>query len=653
MAVKGIMTVRLTLLLGAALLLSACGAFRSQEAAEEHKAFGSGKQPPAGNGVNLHANIAAPSIPPDLAARANGLGRSKAADSQLYQYTVEVKAKKAELAETFEKVNRLTQMQDSPAQMATLEQRLAVSLGEGQDILYSFGYYEGTVAGKIEPSGGDKVKVLVAFTNGPRYKMGSSRVVVSSPLDKSNEAKEPPQSLADVGLAQGAPALADDVLAAVERVEEAFRDRGYPRAEVEGTRYIIDRSKKTLEAEIHINPGPFARMGEVIRPDDASVDQAYLNALRPWEIGQPWKQSLLDSYLVSLRQTGLFQKVEGFAAHEDGGAGELQAVKLTLGKAPERTVGGLLSYDTDFGPGISAYWEHRNFSGHGDRLRLDMPLWKDQQELTASYRYPYFLRPDQDIIARGGFLHQDTDAYELTSAAAAAGVERRLSRRWRASLMGAVEGGSLKDPGQKSQGFIMFGLPATVAYDSTNDLLDPTRGLRLMVLGAPYTGTFHEDFNVVRSKVEGHGFVPLGSEKLVLAAKMTVGALWGADNSQDVPSSLRFYSGGGGSVRGYEYQSIGPRNAKNDPLGGVSQVEMSAETRWRFSENMGIVAFADGGMVYENVDDKLFQNMLWGAGLGFRYYTPIGPARVDVAFPLDRREDDSAWQLYISLGQSF
>ena len=647
------MTVRITLLLAALLLFSGCGAFRTQDLGEERPAFGSGKTPPSGNSVNLHATIPAPAIPPDLKSQAQSAGIAGPANSKLYTYALEVKSKKEELAETFEKVSRLSQMKDDPATMTTLEQRLAVSLDEGRDILYSYGYYEGQVEGRIEETGSDKAKVTVTFTHGPRYKIGSSKVILVNSLDRRNEAKAPPKNLADVGLASGGPALANDVLAAVARVEDAFRNLGYPRARVEGTRYHIDRSKRTLETEVHIDPRHFARMGEVIRPEEASVDQAYLDALRPWKVGQAWNQSLLDQYLTSLRQSGLFQKVEGFAAREDESTDALRPVRLRLVKAAERTVGGMVSYDTDFGPGLTAYWEHRNLSGHGDRLRLDMPLWKDLQEFTASYRYPYFLRPDQDIIAQGGLLHQDTDAYELTSAAASAGLERRISRWWRASLMGSVEAGRLKDPGQNSKEFVMFGLPVSATYDNTNSLLDPTRGYRLIMLAAPYTGTFREDFNVVRTRVEGQAFLPLGTDTLVLATRLVWGSLWGADNSQDVPNSLRFYSGGGGSVRGYDYQSIGPRNEKRDPLGGVSQVEVGAETRWRFSESMGLVAFLDGGMVYENVDDKLFQNMLWGAGMGFRYYTPIGPARVDVAFPLDRRPDDDAWQLYISLGQSF
>ncbi|UQZ90314.1 hypothetical protein C4J81_14315 [Deltaproteobacteria bacterium Smac51] len=157
----------------------------------------------------------------------------------------------------------------------------------------------------------------------------------------------------------------------------------------------------------------------------------------------------------------------------------------------------------------------------------------------------------------------------------------------------------------------------------------------------------------MRTRLEGQAFVPVFTEKFVLAARAVWGAVWDAEAAQELPSSLRFYSGGGGSVRGYEYQSVGPRNEKRDPLGGISQFETNLETRFRITETLGFVTFLDGGMVYDDVDVNVFSDLLWGAGAGLRIYTPIGPVRADVAFPLDRRKDDSAWQAYISIGQSF
>ncbi len=631
------------------LLLSGCGFFRSQDGLER-LTLGSGRTAPAGSGLNVHATIPAPDIPPELSAAG---GAPPAPEGRLYSYTLDVESPgDPTLAEDFETVSQLGIMIDEPATMATLEQRLKVSVEEGQSLLQSRGYYDGLVDGRLEPDGDGRLKARFVFTTGSLYKVGATQIILAGPLNMNNEAKAPPSDLTEVELEPGSPARASDILAAVNRAEAAFRNRGYPEVLVENTRYTLDRAQKVVEARVYIKPGPFARMGPVLPLETPTVDQSYLDALRTWKVGEPWNHEKLENFLIALRQSGLFQSVEAFPS-EDNDAHSQRAVNVKLAGAPERTVGGMVSFDTDFGPGLTGYWEHRNLTGHGDRLRVDMPLWADMQELTATYRYPYFRRPDQDIIARAGLLHEDTDAYKLVSGSAAAGIERRLSRRWRLSVMAAVEGGSLEDPDEDKKDFFMVGLPVSAVYDSTNSLLDPTKGLRLMTAAAPYTGTFRDDFNVVRTRLEAQGFIPMGTDRLVLALRGVWGALWGADNSQDVPSALRFYSGGGGSVRGYDYQSVGPRNEDRDPLGGVSQVEMSAETRWRFAENMGLVAFVDGGMVYENVDDPIFQDLLWGAGLGFRYYTPIGPIRADVAFPLDKRPGDDDWQLYISIGQSF
>jgi translocation and assembly module TamA len=333
--------------------------------------------------------------------------------------------------------------------------------------------------------------------------------------------------------------------------------------------------------------------------------------------------------------------------------GETRPVRLALAAAAPRTVGGQVNYDTDFGPGVKFYWEHRNLFGHGDRLRLDLPMWTDLQEFTATYRYPFLFRPDQDFIARGGVVHQDTDAYRLVSGSVSAGLERRLSRHWRGAVLGYFEGGELEDPDKPRERFYVMGLPVTAGYDRTNDLFDPTRGVRLNLLAAPYTGAYHESFQVLRTRLEARAFLPLGTPRAVVALRGLWGSLWGIDHSQDVPSSLRFDSGGGGSVRGYDYQSVGPRNERNDPLGGLAQVETGAEARLRFNESLGAVAFIDGGTVYARATDRIFQDLMWGAGAGLRYFTPVGPVRLDAAVPLDRRPGDSPWQLYISLGQSF
>jgi translocation and assembly module TamA len=472
-----------------------------------------------------------------------------------------------------------------------------------------------------------------------------------APTNVPVKAPDLPQSLEDVGLAAGSPAIADTVLSAVDRVRAAYRNRGYPQAVVISSRFFLDHENRLLDAEVRVLPGPFMRMGGLEIQQDSSVTLEYLQAKQTWEEGEAWNQDKVEAFRDALRQTGLFLTIDLNPSGEEDTSGN-RPVLTALTAAPERTVGGAVKYDTSFGPGVQGYWEHRNLTGRGDSLRVELPIWADMQELTAKYRLPFFMRPDQDFIAQAAVLNQDLDAYELQAGRVALGIDRRLSRRWSVTVQGSAEAGSLKDPDKPRRDYVMFGLPLSANFDSTRSLLDATDGGRAAISLSPYTGKYDGDFNVLRSRIDLQRFIPLvGEDTLVLALRGAVGSLSGAD-ADEVPPSVRFYSGGGGSVRGFEFQSLGPRNDNDDPLGGSALTEVSVEPRLRFSETWGMVAFLDGGMAYDDAGD-LGTDLRWGAGVGLRVYTAIGPVRLDVATPLNPRDDDDPLQFYISIGQSF
>lgn len=629
----------------------------------------------SGNGTQARIEdprgpIPAPSLPADLLAAGSGsCSPAVSGDSQGVRYTVvttvshednapgpDREKESAELIETFQRVSNLYLLMDRPPQQgALLEQRLAAALNEAREVMHSLGWYAGRARGKIEaPQSGERdgtAVVSITFFPGARYRVGRTVVTASVPPD-APENPGLPVSLADVGLARGAPAVAADILASVDRARDSFRNNGYPFAAVSATRYIVDHGQQILEAETRITAGAFMRMGEMERHGAPTVNEGYLKNFRRWKTGEPWNQARVDAFAEALRQTGLFRNVQAAPAEQPDADGN-HAVVAILDSAPERSVGGSVRFHSDFGPGVQAFWEHRNLTGNGDRLRINLPLWPDMQELTATYRRPFTLRRDQDFIANAALVNQDTDAYSLTSAAAAAGFERRLSRNWSGSLRGSAEGGRVKEPDKPRREYTMLGLPLGLTFDNTGSLLNATRGGRFIASLTPLAGEYDGYFTVLSSRAEGQRFIPLtDGDKLLLALRGVAGVLWGEDSSQ-APPSARFYSGGGGSVRGYEFQSIGPRNADKDPLGGGSLVEVSAEARWNLTPEWGLVAFVDGGMVYEDIFEKADENLLWGAGLGVRYHTVIGPVRLDLATPLNPRGDDDPLQFYISIGQSF
>jgi translocation and assembly module TamA len=197
------------------------------------------------------------------------------------------------------------------------------------------------------------------------------------------------------------------------------------------------------------------------------------------------------------------------------------------------------------------------------------------------------------------------------------------------------------------------GLPVSVTYDSTDSLLDPTQGVRATASIAPYPALLGSDPGIVVTKAQASTYYALDEEaRYVLAGRIGFGSIVGADLAE-IPANRRFFAGGGGSVRGYEYRTLGPKGPFGDPIGGRSLLEGSIEARIKITDTIGVVPFVDMGTAFEGSLPDFDERIRVSAGLGLRYYTGVGPIRLDVAFPVNRERGDSLAAVYISLGQSF
>jgi translocation and assembly module TamA len=600
--------------------------------------------------------IRKPSVPSNLRDLALGTERDRRGKTERIDYVLEVNSPDLpEAADIFLKTAELSTMKDKPIfSPFLLATRLRNGQKTGQDILNSLGYYDGTCEGRLEKTDSDPGnKVVVTFTPGTRYLVGETRVAVDPSAGPPPAHGYPPLTLANAGLKTGDPAVAASVVAAVERIPDLWGNLGYPFAALSGTRYVLDKDKKVLDVEATIVPGEFTRMGRLVIVGDSPVREEFIQNSVNWRHGEPWNQDLIERFQDALFQRGIFKPLtveRGSVEHPDG----TRDIVLRVEAAPLRTVSGSLNYDSDFGPGIDLAWEHRNLTRWGDKFRVEMPVWQDLQQLGVQYTRPYFFSKRQNFLASISFLNERADAYNLQSMSASAGVERQLSRHLTGTLLATLERGTLDEFVDSKEGYQIIGFPVTLDWNWANDLLDPTTGSRLKVLVSPYNGHYTSDFNVLKTRVDANQYFSLREDGFLVAAfRVSLGAITG-DEARYLPTSMRFFSGGGGSVRGYRYQSIGPLNNKGKPAGGGFITEASGELRWRFSDTMGVTLFVDGGQLYEEVEPSyLGKDLLWGGGLGFRYYTPFGPFRVDVASPLTPRDSDPDLQLYISLGQSF
>ena len=563
-----------------------------------------------------------------------------------------------------EKHSQLIQLRDQlPDGMIGLMRRARQDRENAVKLLHSLGYYDGSAATDVQEADapGGSAKVTLTLTPGPRYRIGRMDLSYRpSPAPLPPFPGITPDPVPEtLPIAAGQPAEADGVLSAVDEIPEALHRSGYPQAEVVSSRYTLNKTEKTLNADIVVNPGPASVMGEAQIRGTHKVRPEYLQGLATWQQGEPWDDRRLQDYRRELQGLGLFRFVDVKAAPSSEGvktgsaedAPLLLPVLVDVRETSFRTISAGARYATDTGIGVLGEWQHRNLFGAGEKLTLKAPFAQDKRGLQADFEKPSFGDPDQKLLAGSSYLREDTDAYDTTALNAYVGLEREFSPFWWASAKVFSETGTVTR-GDKDE-YRYSSLMLALRRDTRNNIMNPVRGSYVQWDVAPTTGYYNGNFSGVSTKLTASGYyAPFDDDFLVLAARTTVGSFLGV-SINNIPPSLRFYCGGGGSVRGYSYQAIGPRDSQGDPRGGVSFHEINLEARFRVTESIGIVPFLDGGMVYEEEYPRLFQDFQWGAGLGLRYYTPIGPVRLDVAVPLEKKSDDRGYQVYISIGQSF
>lgn len=499
------------------------------------------------------------------------------------------------------------------------------------------------------PPAGEPRTVLVVFRvePGQAYRLGALAVEAAA----GDGFQAPPP--AELGLKAGEPARAQAVLDAERELLRRAKKAGHALAKPGRRSTVIDNDARAMDVTLRLTPGPKARFGAVAFQGAEGVSETFLRGRVAFGPGDPYDPDLVERARRDLLDTNLFGTVvvrEASALSADG------ALPVTVEVSPRaaRSVGVSGGYQTDVGPNARLFWENRNLLGSAERLRAETELGTEIQRLGVDLRKPDFLRRGQALIGEAEARLEDTDAYETTSARAGLGVERPLARGVVGSLGLSYRYAVIAEAGEPETEFGLLSLPARLDWDFSDDLLNPGRGGKLSLSTAPYVDTLDPSRQFLKSRVTHSRYLRLLDQpRLVLALRGSVGSEIGASR-EEIPADERFYAGGGGSVRGIPYQLAGPLDEDDDPLGGRALLEVSAELRYNFTESIGAVLFLDGGTVYSSAYPDFSEELRWGAGPGLRYYTPIGPLRLDVGFPLQPREGvDDLFQLYISIGQAF
>ena len=511
----------------------------------------------------------------------------------------------------------------------------------------SEGYYSARIESHLDAAH-EPAKVEIRVTPGPLYKIGRVEINDTSgaPLDIGR--KIDPD---DIGLPKGAPGRSADILAAEQRILGQLGRRARPLAKLASRKVVVDHAERTVAVTFTIDPGPKATFGPAQIVGLETLESAYVMNRIQWKRGSPFDIDKMERTRERLVETELFTSVRVVPGTAVDASGELP-VTIDLIQRKPRTIGSGVNWSSSQGFGVEGFWQHRNLAGGAERLDLSAELSQTLVGVTGALRFPDLLLRDQDVVTSLALQREDTDAFKTHRAQGQVGIEQRLNRRLTGGLGVSGDVKREEERDQKTT-FVLLGLPGFVRRDTTNDPLDPSRGTRIAVFVTPYQSIIGEDDLFLKSETDGSAYYAIDKRaRFILAGRGRLGTIAGAARGE-LPADIRFYSGGGGSIRGYAFQTVGPLDDHHDPIGGRSVFEAGGEVRVRITETIGVVPFLEGGNVWKEDVPDFTDPLRYGAGLGLRYYSAIGPIRVDVATPLNGRNSDARYQLYINLGQAF
>ena len=615
--------------------------------------------PMPGLGIAWPELDARETAPPPAAAPTKRKGHAVGVTVGDIRYTVQVEGlgsvgDSEELLRAFRQQSALEAERKDPANAAQIGRRANADADLLTQLLRADGYYDAAVEPRTEKVG-NALSVVLTADPGSQYHFAS----VDLPgLDSAGpEAARLRDSFA---VKAGDPVVATDVIAAGVSLTTALGEQGYAGATLGDQDIEVNHQTHLATLVLPVNPGPVARFGSIHVSGRPAFSASHVALIARFKRGDPFQRSKLDDLRRALVATTLVANADIQVVPVQGG--KTVNINVRLEPAPQHTIAGELGYGTAQGARLEVSWTDRNFFNPEGALTLRGIAGTNEQLLGVQVRRSNFAMRDQTLNLQFSASHQKYAAYTAKTVDLTAYIERQSNfiwhKKWTWSYggewLGTIERGVFSSALTKTtRRFLIAAVPLSLGYDGSDSLLDPTTGFRLSGRVSPEISFHGGHFSYGRAQFDASAYHPVGG-RVVVAGRVRLGTIFGSSLFNVAPSR-RLYAGGGGSVRGYGYQQLGPKDLDGDPIGGRGLAEFALEARVRLKQlggNLGIVPFFDGGTLTSSARPD-FRHWRTAAGLGVRYYSLFGPIRVDVGVPLNRQTGDGPFAVTVSLGQAF
>lgn len=534
--------------------------------------------------------------------------------------------------------------------------------------LYAEGRYGGTISIRIDGREAadlppdatltEPANVVVSVDPGPLFHFREASIANEAP--PAQHRRDRVDDPRDEGFAPGEVARSGTILRAERLAVEAWRQQGHAKAEISERRVEAAHDADLVDARITVDPGRKAYYGQVAVEGAERIDPEWLAWMTGLRQGEEYDPDDIARAGTRIARLDVFRAARFQEADMIDANGLLPITYIVQERLPRRFgVGG--TYSTIDGLGLETFWLHRNLFGRAERLRFDAKVagigdtFKPDEftyRVGATFVKPGVYTPDTDFSTSIFGDREVLEAYTRTAVTATAGFTHLFNEELSAKAFLTGGRARFEDDEFGRRDFTTIGLSTSLAYDSRDNPADATEGYFIEATAHPFY-EFEYGNAAFKATAEARAYYGFGRDnRFVLAGRLKLGTLTGPSIAE-LPPDMLFFAGGGGSVRGYGYRNIGVPTGGGNVIGGRSLAEASAEARVRVTNSIGVVGFVDAGYVGEDTIPSFSEDVRVGAGLGLRYLTGLGPIRLDVAVPLDRRAGDPSVGVYVGIGQAF
>ena len=416
-------------------------------------------------------------------------------------------------------------------------------------------------------------------------------------------------------------------------------DNGFFGARFDQAEIVVDLLGNAADINLVFNPGEQYRIGEVTVTKDGNLSDELITRLLPVREGDSYSSASLAELNQQLDASQYFRQIR-VAPQLRNTVGQAVPVEISLLMRPRQAWSGGIGYTTDTGPRTRFSYENRYVNPGGHKIFADSTLSAVQAQVNANYVIPLADAARQSLNFAAGFSSDNTDTFESKQLKLQTALRNESRSGWRQSVFVEFQRDDFTVGTQiDTTNLTMPGL--SISKTQADNLINPSRGWRLFTQLRGASGSLLSDSTFLQASANAKYIMSFGRSRLL--TRLDIGATW-IDETEALPASLRYFAGGDQSIRGFDYQALGPLNANDEVVGGKQVVVGSVEYDFQVRNSWRVAAFVDSGNAFDDRNDFDFQQSV---GIGIRWLSPIGPLRLDLAHPIDAEE---SFRVHITMG---